>query len=70
MMSKNACGTELDHGVFLVGADIEGPTSYWKIKNSWGSDWGENGYIRVERNTKGGTGPCGISLHPSYALHY
>ena len=65
--SKSECGTQLDHGVFLVGADISGTTSYWKIKNSWGADWGEKGYIRVERNTKGGTGPCGVALMPSYA---
>lgn len=31
------------HAVLLVGAT----NTYWLIKNSWGPDWGENGYIRI-----------------------
>jgi len=32
----NNCGTRLNHGVLLVGATDQ----YWKVKNSWGADWG------------------------------
>ncbi len=39
----NNCGTKLDHDVLLVGAS----DTYWKIKNSWGTSWGENGFIRL-----------------------
>lgn len=37
------CGTSLDHGVTLVGVS----SSNWIVKNSWGSGWGESGYITL-----------------------
>lgn len=53
----NSCGLQLDHGVLLVGATNE----YWKVKNSWGTSWGEQGYIRLARGNT-----CGICTEPSY----
>merc|ERR1712226_1519630 len=59
------CGDQLDHGVLLVGYGTEDGIDYWKIKNSWGTSWGENGYGRLERGVKG-AGECGINADASY----
>lgn len=54
-----ACGTNLDHGVLLVGYDSES----WIMKNSWSSDWGEGGFMRMGRgNYNDGAGQCGVLL--------
>ena len=64
------CGTELDHGVLLVGygTDIDFNMDYWIIKNSWGKEWGENGYIKIQRNIDDKRGLCGIAMQPSYPI--
>ncbi|CAK9099301.1 Senescence-specific cysteine protease SAG39 (Cysteine proteinase SAG39) (Protein SENESCENCE-ASSOCIATED GENE 39), partial [Durusdinium trenchii] len=66
ILSKK-CGNKLDHGVLLVGYGTENGVDYWKVKNSWGASWGENGYIRLERGVPG-DGECGIKDQPSYPL--
>nr|BAJ85145.1 predicted protein [Hordeum vulgare subsp. vulgare] len=60
------CGTALDHGVAAVGYGTENGKDYWLVRNSWGSVWGEDGYIRMERNIKASSGKCGIAVEPSY----
>ncbi|XP_072999998.1 vignain-like isoform X2 [Typha latifolia] len=63
------CGTELDHGVAIVGyGTTQDGTKYWTVKNSWGSDWGEKGYIRMERGIQAEEGLCGIAMEPSYPI--
>ncbi|KAB2625721.1 vignain-like [Pyrus ussuriensis x Pyrus communis] len=61
------CGTSLDHGVTAVGFGVSADgTKYWLVKNSWGAEWGEEGYIRMQRDVEAKEGLCGIAMEASY----
>merc|ERR1711865_284459 len=66
-MGTGMCGSQLDHGILVVGYGTSGGTAYWKVKNSWGTVWGIQGYGNLERG-KGGGGECGILKAATYPV--
>ncbi|KAM7271186.1 hypothetical protein ACFE04_030400 [Oxalis oulophora] len=62
------CGINLDHAVTVVGYGVSNGINYWLVKNSWGTGWGEKGYIRIRRDVFPREGQCGIAMEPSYPV--
>lgn len=64
---QNQCdGKYPDHGALAVGYGVEDGVKYIIIKNTWGVDWGENGYLRVQ--DVDGFGMCGVNRRASYPI--
>ncbi len=59
------CNVQMNHAVVLVGYGGSGADRFWKIRNSWGSWWGENGYYRIHRDEK--VNSCFIYTYAYYA---
>jgi C1A family cysteine protease len=64
MMTASQCGTSLDHCVQITGYDTSSSTPYWSVRNSWGTDWGEKGFIRLQY----GHNTCGVAIEPTTAV--
>ena len=65
IFNASTCGTNLDHATNVVGWGTSGTTDYWIMRNSWGTTWGEAGYMQLQ--IVSGVGICGIQMEPLYA---
>ena len=50
----------------VVGYGSAGKLSFWIVRNSWGDQWGESGYVRIKNDGGNDNGICGINMSPSY----
>jgi len=60
VLTSSSCSSsslKLDHAIQLVGYNADASTPYWIVRNSWGSSWGEDGYIYLEMDTN----TCGLA---------
>jgi cathepsin C len=54
---------QVDHAVLVVGWGVDNSVKYWRVQNSWGPDWGEDGFFRIAM----GTNEAGIESIPEVA---
>jgi hypothetical protein len=59
-LNSAQCGTQLDHAITAIGYGTTGKVDYFIIRNSWGGNWGEGGYINIAAVPGKSVGICGI----------
>ena len=69
IINSASCGVNVDHGVLAVGYGVDSTKKieYYIVKNSWGPNWGSNGYVNIA--AVDGAGICGIqtgAVYPTY----
>lgn len=71
-----SCGTNLDHGVLLVGYGSSSNGDYYILKNSWSTSWADGGYMYIGRGNdpatgkpyNGNKGQCGLLMQGVYPV--
>ncbi|CAF1002286.1 unnamed protein product [Adineta steineri] len=60
-----SCSKQVDHAIAIVGYGTENGKDYWLVRNSWGTNWGLQGYFKIARNKNS---MCGIATYGYYTL--
>jgi len=65
IITSSACGTNIDHAITAVGYGTnDAGQSYYIVQNSWGTGWGDQGYVAI--GAASGAGICGINQYVAY----
>lgn len=62
--NEPSCSTRVNHAVLVVGYGTSGTTDYWLVKNSWGTSWGNKGYVMMSRNKANQCAIASYSVYP------
>jgi cathepsin H len=62
---SSTCSTSPNHAVLAVGYNSVSSGPYWRVRNSWGSSWGDSGFINMAMNDTS-KGQCGINTQVAY----
>lgn len=69
VVTSEECGTVLDHAIAAVGyGTTEDGIDYYLVRNSWGTGWGDQGYIKIGRSGEDSNGICGIQAVSDWAM--
>jgi C1A family cysteine protease len=72
VITEDSCGSRgsIDHGVLAVGygTDLETQEPYFLVKNSWGPEWGDAGFLKIGRKSKNQFGICSILKMASFPV--
>lgn len=72
VITDDSCGAggDIDHGVLAVGygTDLDTNDPYFLIKNSWGAEWGDQGYVKLGRKSKNEFGMCAVLKMASFPI--
>jgi len=63
----NVCGKNINHALQLVGYYKDKKTAYYIGKNSWGTNWGQQGFVHIDANIQNGN-LCSVCEYPQYPL--
>uniref|UniRef100_A0A9I9D9N7 Ervatamin-B-like n=1 Tax=Cucumis melo TaxID=3656 RepID=A0A9I9D9N7_CUCME len=67
---QDFCGFNIDHTVVVVGYGTDEDGDYWIIRNQYGTQWGMNGYMKMQRGARNPEGVCGMAMQPAYPVKY